>query len=352
MLKILDFLSRKKWRFINGGLFSIFLMFGVVFMLLGLKPAENTKIVPTLKEVTEIDEKKDSKFSRLSEKKETGEEETNYFVFKNKNKFEEESEETEAVSPAFNFKSVRKRNSHQPVKGNDTVSAKQTISEREIPDVGYGRPKATALRGSSASSTRSVRGGNRVLGGGGGSFIDLSQPVVSTQVEEKPKERDIFNFGSKSESSGYESSSFESEWIKIELNQDTKIKSGVVSILTFRLNDNIVINGETYSKGSTLIGQATFKKSRILVSIHSIKDLKNHNTASIVMGVYDVDKAEGILFDRKANKQGGKIIKDAVNSIAREVPFGGIIRGATKGLSGGGKVSATLRKGSVYFLKN
>jgi len=348
MLTILKFLKRPKWRVIFTGSASIVLMFSAVFALLGFKPVQNTKIVPTLKNVTEIDEKKDSKFGALSEKKETGNEEKTYFLFKKKNRFEDFDDKEKSVAPAFDFNSVQKAKSKRSLASIDTVSSapiQRSVASNSNLNL---RPRGETI----TKPTRRVREGQQAISRGGGQTVDLSQTIAASKPVEKEKVGDVFNFGSQSESSSYESTSFESEWIKIELNQDTKVKSGDVSTLSFRLNDDIVVNGESYSKGSTLLGQATFKKNRILVSIHSIKDLKNHNTASIVMEVYDVDKSEGILFDRTANKKGGKIVKDAVRGIAREVPFGGIIRGATNGLSGSGKASTTLRKGSMYFLKN
>jgi len=346
MKKVLKFLKKTKCRIGFGSIGSVCLMMGMVFIILGLKPPENTKIVPVLKDVSEIQEKKVTNLGgqgKSNEEKEGNE--TTYNMFETRKKFDfDNGQNNESVSPTFDFNSLRNRKAKEA-----QVVVRDTgyVADQEPAKVFNTKPvdrKTVASQPVTRTRERgNVRTENR--------SVDLvkANPVKDERVETKRKKY-VFNFGSKSEGSNYESSSFESEWVKIELDQDYKVKSGTVTSVSFRLNDQIVINGDVFEKGSTLIGQATFKKSRILVSIHTIKDLKNHNTASIVMDLYDIDKSQGILYDRSASKKGGKIVKDAVRDIAREVPFGGIIRGATNGI--GSKSTTVLRKGSMYYLKN
>jgi len=181
--------------------------------------------------------------------------------------------------------------------------------------------------------------------------IETKEELELKVVEKAKTAKDIFNYSTKSTNNGsFEGElSFEKEWVRAEIIEQIKVSSQGLSDVKIRLLEDATIEGKRFGKGSMCLAQASVKSNKVQISVHSIKDLQNRQSADVLLAVHDVDKTEGIEFNRTAQREKGRLIQDLTSDVVRELPGGRAVNRLIR--SGSRNTNIKLERGQLIYLK-
>lgn len=354
MKKIIRYLKPLKVRIGLGIMSLICFGFGSLFLLLSTFKSNSQTTVPVMAELTEMDQKEKDPYQKAAKEKDQS---SMYEVLKKRKKPEREKQ----ITPVFSFEqseAIAAKDSSRVGEDLKKIPEKSKPSKENEQTKRYERPPTKSKSLNKASSWKENK---KTSIASEPNIVDLSAYTKPTEAETPPSieeiktiektSNDIFNYSTKSNKSGNleGTSSFEKQWLRAEIVEQTKVSSQGLSDVKIRLLETASIGNKRFAKGSICLAQASIKSNKVSINVHSIKDLQNRQSVDVLLAVYDVDKTEGIEFDRTAQREKGRIIQDITSDVARELPGGRVVNRLIR--SSSRNTNITLERGQLIYLK-